>query len=380
MKKPVSLFLAILIVFSAFLVSVFAEEENYGFFTVDNLISKVTISYNYDGFDTRFTKYEANGPVTLRINKNRKNLAFIEVYKIELFDLENLEKYLYGDAKKEPLKWDDITYTISLYDDDWNEVGTKNVKEYPGDEYIEQYEITSGYITLKDPGFYLVSSVAWAAAGDLELVEVLADGVKTVDVPYTVISLDNFEPQKAYVKGTFKDVSDEIWYGKDVATCYEIGLMEGKGEGKFDPQGSISIAEALTMVVRINKIYNGRGGTIENIGPKWYDGAIAYAKDKGIIYGDEFDEYTRPATRAELAYIFAKALPYGEYKEINSISELPDVDGYTRYSYEIFQLYNAGIITGSDENLTFKPETNISRAEVAAIITRIVKPENRKKF
>ena len=79
-------------------------------------------------------------------------------------------------------------------------------------------------------------------------------------------------------------------------------------------------------------------------------------------------------------HIFSKALPYGEYKKINSISALPDVDGYTRYSNEIFQLYNAGIITGSDKNLTFKPETNISRAEVAAIIARIVKPENRKKF
>lgn len=162
-----------------------------------------------------------------------------------------------------------------------------------------------------------------------------------------------------------------------MATCYELGLMEGKGKGKFDPQGNVSVAEALTMAARVNKIYSGEGPIIEDIGPNWYDGAVYYAISKRIIYGDEFTELSRPATRAELAYILANTLPDSEFKKLNNISKLPDVNHDTKYNYEIFKLYSAGIIIGQDQNLTFNPDANISRAEAATVLTRLVKPENR---
>jgi len=361
----------------AFPVAVKADTEASNVFTLDNLISKVTVSFESDSYENYYTKYTAKGPTVLRIN-NPHNLAYIDVYKVEPAEMINPNQYLYGSVERVPLKWDDITYTVTIYNDDLEEIGKIEVKEHPG---LRDYEITSGYITLTEPGLYLVSSTAWAAASDIYLVEVLdskGNPAKDADqVSYKIIGLDNFKIQNRYVPGMFNDVSESSWYAKAVATCYELGLLQGKGNGKFDPQGNISVAEALTIAARVNKIYYGEGSTIEQTGSNWYDGAVYYTISRRIIYGDEFRELTRPATRAELAYIFANALPDSEFKEINNITKVPDVNFETRYNYEILKLYNAGILTGQDHNLTFNPEANISRAEVAIIVTRVVKPDTR---
>lgn len=72
------------------------------------------------------------------------------------------------------------------------------------------------------------------------------------------------------------------------------------------------------------------------------------------------------------------ALPASVLPSINNVQTLPDVTGSTKYSQEIFSLYNAGVLTGSDVFGTFKPNDNIIRAEAAAILTRVALPEQRK--
>ena len=46
----------------------------------------------------------------------------------------------------------------------------------------------------------------------------------------------------------------------------------------------------------------------------------------------------------------------------------------------IYQLYDAGVLSGNDEYGTFMPQSNIRRSEVAAIVTRIADPNLRKIF
>ena len=79
-----------------------------------------------------------------------------------------------------------------------------------------------------------------------------------------------------------------------------------------------------------------------------------------------------------MAYIFASTLPVNELPQINTVKSLPDVNSSTKYQDSIFLLYRAGIITGNDSVGTFAPETNITRAQAAAIITRIALPAERK--
>ena len=196
---------------------------------------------------------------------------------------------------------------------------------------------------------------------------------------YAASAITNFTTQKIYIPGNYTDISESAWYASDVASVYELGLMGGKGAGIFDANGNLTLAEALSIASRVNDIYHGGSGTLVNTGSNWYDTAVAYCVEHGIIAENDFTLYTAKATRAQMAYIFANALPITEYKDINTITSLPDVTSTTKYSDSIFTLYSAGVITGSDAKGTFKPTSNITRAEAAAIIKRVVQPDVRKK-
>ena len=174
----------------------------------------------------------------------------------------------------------------------------------------------------------------------------------------------------------FSDVPENAWYAADVEAVQEYGIINGVGNNRFDPDGTLTIAEALTMAVRTNARHNSAEVPVAE--GAWYQGAVNYATENGMISGTEFADYNANATRAQMAYLFANALPESEYTAINDVTALPDVKEQTQYSDEIFLLYNAGILTGSDKYGTFKPDDTIIRAEAAAIINRVVDPSKRK--
>ena len=204
----------------------------------------------------------------------------------------------------------------------------------------------------------------------------------TVETPVVeevqVAGLDNFVKVKSYETGIFNDVEGTEWYAESIKNTYELGILGGKGEGLFDPTGKITVCEAIVMVSRTKDIFTGGNGIIENIGENWYDGFVKYATDNGIIAIDQFDDYNRNATRAELAYLFAVALGDECYNSINDVTKISDVDDTTKYNQEIFKLYNAGVVTGSDEYGTFSPVADITRAEASALIDRLINMDKRK--
>ncbi len=206
-----------------------------------------------------------------------------------------------------------------------------------------------------------------------------AKDAETTDKANEVVTgLDNFKAVKEYTDATFTDITGSEWFVNDVKAGYEFGIVTGKENNTFDPQGKITVAEALAMAVRTSKIYSTGDGTLDTSGANWYDGIIVYALEKEIIKDGEFEDFNKYATRAELASFFASAVAPNEYTAINDIKTLPDVDESTQYSKKIFTLYNAGIITGSDEYGTFNSDAEITRAEASAIINRVIKSENRK--
>lgn len=66
-----------------------------------------------------------------------------------------------------------------------------------------------------------------------------------------------FEKVNTY-NNNFSDVAASSWYAENVKSAYELGFMNGKSEGKFDPNGNVTVAEGITMAARVNAIYNGK--------------------------------------------------------------------------------------------------------------------------
>ena len=193
-------------------------------------------------------------------------------------------------------------------------------------------------------------------------------------------SMSNFIKARTYNNGQFSDVTESAWYGTGqqgvIATAFEYGLMNGNSATTFNPAGNISVAESLAVAARVHSIYNGGNGDFTQ-GSPWYQVYVDYARANGINISDDFTNYTRAATRAEMAYIFARSIPTAQFTSQNTVSSLPDVSADTPHSESILTLYRAGVLTGSDADGTFNPGNNINRAEAAAIISRIILPDTR---
>ena len=209
----------------------------------------------------------------------------------------------------------------------------------------------------------------------------LSGGAYFINPYFSANSLNAFARSRTY-GGQFKDVADTAWYAGAVRTSYEYGLMDGSA-GQFDPEGHLTVAQAITMASNVHEIYHtGKRNAKSGSGSAaWYQGYVDYALDNGIIKRGEFTQadYERDITRAEMAALFVRAVDPVELYQINKISAVPDVTKDTKNADEILTLYRAGALTGS-EGGRFDPDKDISRAEAATILTCIILPERRRCF
>lgn len=193
--------------------------------------------------------------------------------------------------------------------------------------------------------------------------------------------MQNFVDSNEYTVGQFSDVSSSSWYADSVAAAYRKGLVKGASETQFNPNGNMTIAEAITLAARLHSIYETGKAEFEQSDP-WYQTYVDYATENGIIAEGDYSDYTKAATRAQFACIMAKALPEETLSAINYVpfGQIPDVTISETYSDAVYMLYNAGILTGNDSYGTFTPDSTITRSAVATIVTRMADMSLRKEF
>lgn len=187
--------------------------------------------------------------------------------------------------------------------------------------------------------------------------------------------LQNFSPAAVYTP--FSDVPADAWYAENVRTACEYGLMQGKGQGKFMPGGKLSVAETLAIACRLHNFFQGGDGVIGQSAP-WYQSYIDYAAEHEIITFPSASPsfWNESIERSLFSRILSQSIPASALPAINDIpmGTIIDVD-FDENTEAIYQLFNAGILTGT--NGWFCPAATISRAEAAAIISRIILPDMR---
>lgn len=165
----------------------------------------------------------------------------------------------------------------------------------------------------------------------------------------------------------FHDVSGR-WSESYVRACYEVGLMEGTGNG-FAPQASLTQGEVAALAARIHCTLH----AAEYPAPTepWYQGAVDYLAGIGIAV----EAPRANATRESFFALLAAVVPQEELTPINRISALPDTSDPA-----VLAFYNAGILTGVDPFGTFQGDAPLSREECAAMCARIADPSLRRWF
>ena len=106
---------------------------------------------------------------------------------------------------------------------------------------------------------------------------------------------------------------------------------------------------------------------------------VDYALDNNIIAKGDYttEDYTRNATRAELCWLLAAALPEEYFAPVNNVTAIPDMDKNDYYADIILMLYKAGVVLG-DANGNFNAQSDIKRSETAAIIQSCTSREQSK--
>lgn len=201
---------------------------------------------------------------------------------------------------------------------------------------------------------------------------------------YTPTSGVHFPKTATYTQGQFRDVASNQWFSKDVANAVTLGLMKGNGDGTFAPTQNVTLAETITMAARIHSIYNtGAEKFKQTSGSAWYQVYLDYAYKNGIIGKTYYyANVNQKATRAQYAEILSNSLPDKALPVINKVgtNAIPDVKSNTAYANSVYRLYRAGILRGGDTLGTFFPTTNITRAESAAVVSRMAESSYRVTF
>lgn len=181
---------------------------------------------------------------------------------------------------------------------------------------------------------------------------------------------------------SFRDVQGKDWFSLWVDLAYNTGIMSGPGGGTFEPDRAVTVAEAIQIAANMDSRFLGDDfHTTVHTGKFWYSAAVNYCEASGIVRAGQFDSYTRPITRRELAQVFAatglaKSLPQCN----NSIlvrAAVKDISASDPAAGAILGLYTKGILTGVDGAFTFRPDAAVTRAEAAALAARLARPEQR---
>ncbi len=184
----------------------------------------------------------------------------------------------------------------------------------------------------------------------------------------------------------FTDVPKKQWYYNSVAKAYELGLMKGKTETKFDPTAYITRAEVVMIFANIAKANTEYYGDYLDVfsdvkTTAWYADAMGWAYDRGLVSGYT-DSTIRPnarITRREFVkmvgnYVNMMYYDLAEVKEDVVFTDAKKIEGW--YKAELELAASAGIISGDNKG-NFNPKNNTTRAEAATIMTKLVEAIDR---
>lgn len=162
------------------------------------------------------------------------------------------------------------------------------------------------------------------------------------------------------------------------ATLKHKLYITGYEDGTFKPQGSMTRAEAATIFARlISEEYGekitGKSSFKDVNSGSWYSSYVGYLEDYGIIngYTDGTFQPQGTVTRAEFV-----AMSVRYYNEIASVSYGSNTAKYSDLASDHWAIKDISYATGRGwlngyADGTFKPGSDITRAEVVSIVNRV---------
>lgn len=174
----------------------------------------------------------------------------------------------------------------------------------------------------------------------------------------------------------FDDVNQGDWFYDIVKEAHAAGLMNGVSKTSFDPNAPITRAMFITVLHRMEgEPVSDYEVTFEDLGEDmYYEKAVAWGAENVIIKGYSDTEFApdQIISREQMAAIVHR---YAGYKDLDQATEAEltysDANSISEYAREAVQWNTEkGILKGNADG-TFKPQNYATRAEAAAVFTRV---------
>ena len=149
-----------------------------------------------------------------------------------------------------------------------------------------------------------INGEGWNAAENVTRAEFSAVVVRMIG-----LSADGF----GTTESSFYDVTAEHPYGFSIELVTRLGLMSGVGEGLFNPEGSLTVMQALKVVTSVlgySIMAEKKGG--------WSSGYLSVGSQLGLLRGITCEN---EITKGDLALLIANALDVHLLKEVVSGGE-----------------------------------------------------------
>ena len=169
-------------------------------------------------------------------------------------------------------------------------------------------------------------------------------------------------------------ISNLMFFKEEPTFVKHETYMNGYEDGTFKPSGTMTRAEACTVVARLLEKEEAIAGTSKFAdvpADQWFAKYIGFCEARGLLnsYSGNF-EPNKPITRAEFSeLVFLTGLA----KDKGIKAAFTDVAAdHPKYA-SIMAAAAAGLINGyleADGTYTFKPDNTITRAEVVTVINR----------
>ena len=178
------------------------------------------------------------------------------------------------------------------------------------------------------------------------------------------------KPEDLLDTSRFSDLKDDqTYYLKQLPE----GIIQGYEDGTFRPQNPVTRAEMVVMIGRLledKNITNTMKNTFDDTQSHWV-GEYFYNTPKGLIKGHDNGLFKPDdnITRAEMLTVISRLFS----KEILDTMPIPrDVERTGHWVKEYCIQIPRGIVFNPNSNLNLNPDENVSRIEMAAIFARLI--------
>ena len=154
----------------------------------------------------------------------------------------------------------------------------------------------------------------------------------SVTIPFShasqyAIVIDTHSHATVDVSDLFSDIAPNAWYKDAIQYAYDNGLMTGVSATEFAPEATTTRAMIVSILARLENVTTAQAAGFADVNDEWYATAVNWAANVGVVNGYE-DGTFKPNTAITREQLAAILMNYAAYKGYD-VSARADLSHYS---------------------------------------------------